>query len=256
MAQHLFDLDGKVALVTGGNRGLGFAIAAGLAAAGAAVAIAARDQEKTRTACAELTATGRNATCHSLDLIDPEVCASVVEKVIATHGKIDILVNNAGVNVRKRPEDYSDAEWSRVIDTNLSGAFRLCQHVHPVMKASGGGKIINLGSMLSLFGGAQFVPYAASKGAIVQMTRSLAVAWAVDNIQVNAILPGWFDTDLTRKTRREVPGLNEKVLTRTPAARWGNPSDLAGAAVFLASAASDFITGASLPVDGGYAVAV
>jgi len=167
-------------------------------------------------------------------------------------GRVDILVNNAGTSIRKPPETYTAAEWHVVLDTNLTGAFLCSQAAHPVMKRSGGGKIINIGSMFALFGSAYAAPYAASKGALVQLTKSLAAAWAADDIQVNAILPGWIDTELTRDARQQVPGLHERVLARTPAGRWGIPDDLAGVAVFLASAASDFITGAAIPVDGGF----
>ena len=167
-------------------------------------------------------------------------------------GRLDILVNNAGTSIRKPPEAYTAAEWHAVLDTNLTGAFLCSQAVYPIMKRSGGGKIINIGSMFALFGAAYAAPYAASKGALVQLTKSLAAAWAADNIQVNAVLPGWIDTELTRDARQQVAGLHERVLARTPAGRWGVPGDLAGIAVFLASAASDFITGAAIPVDGGF----
>jgi 2-deoxy-D-gluconate 3-dehydrogenase len=139
-----------------------------------------------------------------------------------------------------------------VLETNLDGAFFCSQAAYPLMKAAGGGKIINIGSMFSLFGARYAVPYAASKGALIQMTKSLACAWANDNIQVNAVLPGWIDTELTRTARREVRGLNEAVLARTPMGRWGEPRDLGGIAVFLAGPAADFVTGAAIPVDGGF----
>jgi len=141
-----------------------------------------------------------------------------------------------------------------VLNVNLTGTFVCCQAAHGAMKAAGGGKIINIGSMMSIFGAAYAAAYSASKGAVVQLTRSLATAWAGDNIQVNAVLPGWIDTDLTKNARREVQGLHERVLARTPAARWGLPADFAGIAVFLASAASDFVTGTAIPVDGGFSV--
>jgi 2-deoxy-D-gluconate 3-dehydrogenase len=163
-------------------------------------------------------------------------------------------VNNAGMNIRKPPEALSLSEWREVIDTNLTSAY-LCSHaVYPEMKKAGGGKIVNIGSMMSIFG-AGFAPaYAASKGGIVQFTKACASGWAKDNIQVNAILPGWIDTALTRRAREQLPGLHENVLKRTPAARWGTPDDFNGIAVFLASNASDFITGAAIPVDGGYSI--
>ncbi len=169
-------------------------------------------------------------------------------------GRLDILVNNAGMSVRKPPQDLAVEEWHRVIDTNLTGALVCCQAAYPLMKRQGGGKIINIGSMFALFGAAYAVAYSASKGGLVQLTKSLATAWAGDNIQVNAVLPGWIDTELTRDARQQVAGLHERVLRRTPAGRWGVPADLAGIAVFLAAPAADFVTGAAIPVDGGFAV--
>src|SRR5262249_43020631 len=169
-------------------------------------------------------------------------------------GRLDILVNNSGTTVRKPPEALTAEEWRLVVETNLTGAFVCSQAAYPEMVRAGGGKIINIGSMMSIFGAAYASPYAASKGGIVQMTRAMATAWAKDNIQVNAVLPGWIDTDLTRGARREVAGLHERVLARTPAQRWGEPTDFAGVAVFLASPASDFVTGTAIPVDGGFSV--
>jgi 2-deoxy-D-gluconate 3-dehydrogenase len=178
----------------------------------------------------------------------------MAERVRRELGRIDILVNNAGINIRKPPDALSLKEWDSVIDTNLTSAFLCSRAVHPAMKAAGGGKIINIGSMMSIFG-ASFAPaYAASKGGIVQFTRSCAVAWAIDNIQINAVLPGWIDTDLTRRAREEVAGLHDKVLARTPAARWGASADFAGIAVFLSSGASDFVTGTAIPIDGGFSI--
>ena len=169
-------------------------------------------------------------------------------------GRIDILVNNACINIRKPPQQLDLAEWNSVIGTNLTSAFLCSQAVYPAMKATGSGKIINIGSMMSIFG-ASFAPaYAASKGGIVQFTRSCAVAWAADHIQVNAVLPGWIDTDLTRRAREQIDGLHDRVLARTPAARWGGAADFAGIAVFLASPASAFVTGTAIPVDGGFSI--
>jgi 2-deoxy-D-gluconate 3-dehydrogenase len=179
-----------------------------------------------------------------------------VEETVARLGRLDILVNNAGINIRKPAQDLSTAEWKEVLDTNLTSAFVCSQAAYPIMKQAGGGKIVNIGSMLSIFG-AGFAPaYGASKGGIVQLTKALASGWAKDNIQVNAVLPGWIDTDLTRGAREQIKGLNAMVLMRTPAGRWGIPADLAGIAVFLASRASDFVTGTAIPVDGGYAAQV
>jgi 2-deoxy-D-gluconate 3-dehydrogenase len=249
----MFDLAGRVALVTGGNGGIGLGMAKGLAAAGASIAIAARDRAKSEAAAAALTAGGARAGFLPFDAADPESCRAVIREAADRFGRLDILVNNAGMSVRKPPQDYTIAEWQKVVETNLTGPFACAQAAYPLMRRQGGGKIINIGSMMSIFGAAYAAAYAASKGAIVQLTKSLATAWAADNIQVNAVLPGWIDTELTRNARAQVPGLNERVLARTPAGRWGVPEDLAGIAVFLAAPASDFVTGAAIPVDGGYA---
>jgi 2-deoxy-D-gluconate 3-dehydrogenase len=181
-------------------------------------------------------------------------CVKLVADTVAAFGRLDILVNNAGTAIRKMPQDYTEEEWHLVLDTNLTSAFLCSQAAYAPMQAQGGGKMINTGSMMSLFGAPYATPYASSKGGIVQMTRAMATAWAKDNIQVNAVLPGWIDTDLTRRARREVPGLHERVENRTPAGRWGTPPDMAGIAAFLASPASDFVTGAAIPVDGGYSI--
>jgi 2-deoxy-D-gluconate 3-dehydrogenase len=249
----LFDLSGQVAVVTGGNGGIGLGMARGLAQAGAAVVVAARNAEKSSKAVAELQGLGARANFVAIDLSSPASCRAAIDETVRDHGRLDILINNAGMSIRKPPESYTVEEWRQVVETNLTGAFVLCQAAHPVMQRQGGGKIINIGSMMSIFGGAYAAPYSSSKGAIVQMSKSLACAWAQDNSQVNAVLPGWIDTELTRDARAQVAGLNERVLARTPAKRWGVPDDLSGVAVFLASAASDFVTGAAIPVDGGYA---
>jgi 2-deoxy-D-gluconate 3-dehydrogenase len=247
----LFDLTGRVALVTGGNGGIGLGIAKGFADAGATVAIAGRNAAKAQSALAAL---GRGAVFIEVDVTKPESCRAMVARTVERLGRLDILVNNAGVANRKRPELYSPDEWHAVLDANLSGAFFASQAAYFAMKRAGGGKMINIGSMMAIFGAAFAGAYAASKGGIVQLTKALATAWAADNIQVNAILPGWIDTELTRTARTQVEGLHDRVLARTPAGRWGVPDDLAGTAVFLASAASDFVTGTAIPVDGGYAV--
>jgi len=244
-----FDLKGRIAIVTGGNGGIGLAMAKGLADAGATLVITGRNGEKNRAALASLDAA---ASAIDADLLSEPACKEVIDETIRRHGRVDILINNAGINIRKPPQRLTPAEWHAVLDTNLTAAFLCAQAAYPAMRAGGGGKIINIGSMLSLFGASFAVAYAASKGGVVQMTKSLACAWAKANIQVNVILPGMIDTELTRRTRDEVPGTDTKVKTRTPAGRWGRPEDVAGTAVFLASRASDFVTGAVIAVDGGF----
>lgn len=251
---NLFDLTGRVAIVTGGNGGIGFSIATALSDAGATVAVAGRDRGKNRSAVASLRDTGHRAIEIAVDVADETSCATMFSTVVHELGRIDILVNNAGIALRKSPETYTFDEWRKVIDINLSGAFLCSKLAYPHMVGAGGGKIINIGSMLSIFGLPLSVPYGASKGGIVQMGRSFAVAWAKDNIQVNAILPGWIETEMAKSSRVQHVGLNDRVLARTPAGRWGRPEDLAGIAVFLASAASDFVTGTAIPVDGGYSI--
>lgn len=252
MNPHLFDLTGEVAIVTGGNSGIGKGIAAGLAGAGCSIVIASRNLEKSGAAAQELEQDfGVKTLCIQLDVKDPESIERMPDQVMGELGRIDILVNNAGMNVRKLPQDFSVDEWDRIIDTNLRSVFLCSQAVHPVMKETGG-KIINIGSLTSIVGSGRTSPYAASKAGVLQLTRSLAVAWAPDNIQVNAILPGYISTPLTVQARRDFPGLDRHVLERTPAGRWGTPEDFAGPAVFLASKASDFVTGDFLVVDGGY----
>jgi 2-deoxy-D-gluconate 3-dehydrogenase len=250
----MFDLKGRVAFITGGNGGIGLGMAKGLAAAGAAVAIAGRNKSKAQSALAELKALGVKAEFVELDVLKEASCREAIERTADKFGRFDILVNNAGTSVRKQPQDLTAEDWHLVMNTNLTSAFICSQAAYPHMVKVGGGKIINIGSMMSVFASSYATPYAASKGGIVQLARSMAVAWAKDNIQVNTILPGWIDTDLTRKAREQVEGLHEKVLARTPVQRWGSPDDFAGIAVFLAAHASDFITGAAIAVDGGYSV--
>ena len=244
-----FDLKGKVAIVTGGNGGIGLGMARGLAAAGARVVVAGRNAQKSAAAAKEL-----GGVAIEVDVIKESDCKKLIRETTKQLGRLDILVNNAGINIRKQPQEYSLDEWRQVIDTNLTSAFACSQAAYPEMKKAGAGKIINIGSMMSIFGASFTTPYAASKGGIVQMTRGMACAWAKDNIQVNAVLPGWIDTDLTKRAREQVAGLHDRVLQRTPAGRWGDPADFSGIAVFLASPASDFLTGTAIPVDGGYSV--
>ncbi len=252
----MFDLTDRVAIVTGGNGGIGLGMARGLARAGARVVVAARDAHKSAAAVAELKALGCDACFIAVDVSDESSVNRLAAQAMEQCGRIDILVNNAGTNVRVPAQDLNVAQWHHVVDTNLTSTFLCARAVHAHMKAAGAGKIINIGSMLSIFG-AGFAPaYGASKGGVVQLTKSLAVGWAADNIQVNAVLPGWIDTALTRKARADLPGLNERVLARSPAGRWGEAADFEGIAVFLASPESNFVTGTAIPVDGGYSSSI
>ena len=249
-----FDLRGKVAIVTGGNGGIGLGMARGLADSGADIAVVGRNAAKSKTAVADLAGRGVRAIAVTADVSNQDDVAAMVAQVSRELGRIDILINNAGMSIRKPPHLLELEEWREVIDTNLTSAFLCSKAAYPALKANGGGKIINIGSMLSIFG-ASFAPaYAASKGGIVQYTRACACAWAPDNIQVNAILPGWIDTDLNRAARQQIDGLHDRVLARTPAGRWGDIDDFAGIATFLSSPASDFVTGTAIPVDGGYSI--
>ncbi len=250
----MFDLKGRVAIVTGGNGGIGLGMARGLAGAGAGVVVAGRNAEKSEAAVRELGKLGAAAMAVTVDVTDEAAVDRLVKATRERFGRIDILINNAGTNVRKSLHEYSLDEWHRVMNTNLTSAFLCSRAVYPAMKAAGGGKVINIGSMMSIFGASFSPAYGASKGGIVQLTKSAAIAWAPDNIQVNAVLPGWIDTELTQGARREVPWLHESVLKRTPARRWGTIEDMSGVAVFLASSASDFVTGTFIPVDGGYSI--
>ena len=250
----LFDLSGKVAVVTGGNGGIGFGMARGLAEAGCTIVVAGRNADKSARAVKELQGLGVRAAAVAANVADEAAVAALIKRTAEDFGRVDIVINNAGTNIRKMPQDLSLDEWHHVMDTNLTSAFLVSKAAYPHMKRQGGGKVINIGSMMSIFG-VRFSPaYAPSKGGIVQLTKALATAWAVDNIQVNAVLPGWIDTELTQGARREVAGLHDSVLRRTPAGRWGVIEDMAGVAVFLAGPGSDFVTGTAIPVDGGYSI--
>lgn len=249
-----FDLKGHVALITGGNGGIGLGMAKGLAEAGASIAIAARNMEKSEAAAETLRQVGAEVMTIAVDVSSEQSVKEMTAATLDKFGRIDSLIANAGVNDRKPPQDYSAETWNWIVETNLSGPFYCAQSVYPTMKAQGGGKVITIGSMASIFGLPFAAPYAATKGGVVQLSRVLATAWAADNIQVNAVLPGWIDTELTRNARSQVDGLHDRVEARTPAARWGTPQDFAGIAVFLASSASDFVTGTAIPVDGGYSI--
>jgi len=251
----MFDLTGKVAVVTGGNGGLGLGMAMGLANAGANIVVAARNKQKSDQAVTEIQATGVKAVTVTVDMTKEEDIRRMVEESLNAFGQIDILVNNAGVSVRKQPQEISAQEWDDVLDVNLRAVFLASKEVYPNMKSQGAGKIINIGSMYSIFGSDWVAPYSASKGGLVQLTKSLAVAWASDNIQVNAILPGWFMTELTSVIPVRDPARYENINRRIPLGRWGDAAELRGAAVFLASQASTYVTGSALSVDGGYSSA-
>ena len=248
-----FDLNGKVAAVTGGNGGIGLAMAEGLAKAGASIMVIGRNHKKNTSAEGKLASLGVKASTFAADVTSEQDCAAAMAATKERFGRLDILINNAGTNIRNVPHKLSLLDWRMVIDTNLTSAFICSNAAHPLLSDQGG-KIINIGSMLSLFGSSYGAAYAASKGGVVQLTKSQAVAWAPDHIQVNAILPGWINTDLTRQARIDVDGLHGRIQDRTPADRWGDPEDLAGVAVFLSASASDFVTGAAIPVDGGFSV--
>jgi 2-deoxy-D-gluconate 3-dehydrogenase len=253
----LFSLAGKVAIITGGNGGIGKALALSLASAGADVVIAARNKTKTQSAIQEISQkTGRRIEGIETDVLQERQILAMVEKAAHLLGGIDILINNSGIAEGKLPQDVTAEEWDRVIGTNLRGSFLCSKAVYPYMQKRGGGKIINIGSMASLMGSSVLPAYSSSKGGIVQLTKSLAVAWAVDNIQVNAILPGWFKTDLGGRTRGSAPNMDARITGLTPMGRFGQLSELGGAAIFLTSRASDFVTGVSIPVDGGYSIAL
>jgi len=254
MSSAPFDLSGKVALVTGGNGGIGKGIALGLARAGANIAVAARNQDKSAGAVAELEALGIQAINIRCDVTDGDDVDAAVADCVEQFGGLDIVVNNSGINVRKLPHELDLTEWQTVIDVNLTGVFLMSKAAYPEMVKRGGGKVINIGSMMSIFAHETLAPYAASKGGVVQFTKACASAWAKDNIQVNTIMPGWIATDMTDTLRINAPERYETIRARTPAQRWGRPDELAGTAVFLATSASDFVTGTAIPVDGGYSI--
>lgn len=251
-----FNLSGRVAVVTGGNGGIGRAIALGLAEAGAAVAVFGRNDEKNRGVLAELNVIGVPAMALAVDVTDRSSLEPALNRVESKLGDLDILVNNAG-NVslsggvmNEKPED-----WDSVIETQLNAVFLLSKFAARSMVTHKRGKIINIGSMYSYFGSGLIPSYSAAKGAIVQLTKSMAIELAPHNIQVNAIAPGWIETEMTAPVRTAaMKPMNDEILARTPAGRWGQPKEVAGTAVFLASRASDFVTGTTIRVDGGYAI--
>lgn len=251
-----FDLTGRVAVVTGGNGGIGRGIALGLADAGAAVAVFGRNNEKNERVLSELRAIGVPSVAVVIDLTNRADLEPALNRVESELGGIDILVNNAGnVSLSGGVINEKPDDWDNVIETQLNAVFLLSKLVARSMLSRKRGKIINIGSMYSFFGSGLIPSYSAAKGAIVQLTKSMAIELAPHNIQVNAIAPGWIETDMTAPVRTTPMKLmNDEILARTPAGRWGQPEEVAGAAVFLASRASDFVTGTTIRVDGGYAI--
>jgi 2-dehydro-3-deoxy-D-gluconate 5-dehydrogenase len=256
----LFDLSGRVALVTGGNGGIGRSIAMGLAQAGAAVAVLARNEEKNQRVLGELQALGVRALAVRVDVTERGQLQPALEKVEETLGPVCILVNNAGISrgsARHRTVDgvldHTLEDWDRVIETNLTACFLLSKLTAKSMVKRREGKIINIASMYAIFGSGVVPAYSATKGAIVQLTKSMAIELAPFNIQVNAIAPGWIDTDILAPLKA-VPVNYERVIARTPVGRLGDPDECAGTAAYLASRASDFVTGATICVDGGYSI--
>ena len=249
----IFDLTGRVAIVTGGNSGIGLAIATGLAGAGAGVAIVARNEEKTARAVEKIRSAGSRCIGIKCDVTNDGDIRHAVDATIRQFGHLDILVNDAGTSAAAPPESMTDEQWDAVLDTNLTAAFRFSRAAYPAFLRRGGGKIINIGSMMSIFGDRTSVVYSVSKGGVVQLTKSLAIAWAVNNIQVNAICPGWFLTDLTAAFKNDEEAYRT-IIKRTPAGRFGELDELVGPAVFLSSVASSFVTGQSIVVDGGFSI--
>jgi len=252
MPDNLFDLHGKTALITGGNGGIGLGIANGFAESGANIAVAGRNTTKTEEVVAALSDRNTSAIGIEVDVANQESVEDMITNTLEAFGQIDILVNNAGIGIRNLPHEYNLEDWNKVININLTGAFLCSKAVYPNMKTRGSGKIINIGSMTSIFGLDWAIAYASSKGGIVQLTKTLAVSWAKDGIQANSILPGWIHTDLTQGIKDNYQDRYDHILSRIPENRWGEPADLSGTAIFLASDASNYVTGVSIPVDGGY----
>jgi NAD(P)-dependent dehydrogenase (short-subunit alcohol dehydrogenase family) len=247
-----FRLDGKVALVTGGSKGLGRVMARALAEAGAAVALTARDGSIAEGVAGELAReTGAKLIGIGAEMTIGESVRAMVARTVEGLGRLDILVNNAGINIRRPIEELQEDEWDQVIDTNLKGPWLCCREVAPILKRQGWGRVINVSSMLGEVGLAERTPYCSSKGGLTQMTRTLALEWAPFGINVNALCPGPFVTEINETLLRD-PEKRAAMESKLPIGRWGDPAELGAAVVFLASEASSYMTGATLVVDGGY----
>ena len=246
-----FGLAGKVALVTGSSQGLGRSMALALANAGAAVIINGRDASKLGPVVAEVEKAGGKAKAIAADLGNRDDVKRLIQEAIAWRGQLDILVNNAGIIKRTPAVDHSDADWDLVLSVNLDGVFTACREAGRHMLARGSGKIVNIASLLTFFGGITVPGYAASKGAVGQLTKALSNEWSGKGVQVNAIAPGYMRTDNTAALQAD-PVRSKEILSRIPAGRWGETSDLEGAVVFLSSAASNYLTGQVIAVDGGW----
>lgn len=253
MHHELFDLSGKVALVTGASKGLGKAAALALASAGADIALYARNKEDLEAVKASVQSLGRRAEIFCADVLDEQGVEENVKATLEAFGHIDILVNNAGVNVRKPVLELSTEEWDLVINTNLKGYFLMARAVVPSMLARGSGKVINMASILGTVALPSQLAYASSKGGVIQMTKVMALEWAKQGVQVNAIGPTYFETPLVAQLRND-PERYKFIVERTPMGRWGQPEELAGVIIFLASKASDFITGQTIFIDGGWTI--
>ena len=249
-ARSLFDLSGKTVLVTGAARGLGYAMAQGFGEAGARVVIGGRNQATLDASVGDLASSGIEATSVVVEVTDSASIDRAVGALEREHGGIDVLVNNAGMQHRKEAQEFADEEWDQIIATNLGGAFRMARRVAPGMIRRKAGKIINICSLMSEVGRVTIVPYTTSKGGLKMLTKGLAVEWGKYDIQVNGIGPGYFATEMNRALLED-EAFDAFVRQRTPLGRWGDPRELIGAAVFLASPASDFVTGQIIYVDGG-----
>ena len=245
----IFNLQGQVALFTGASRGLGKAMAVGLAKAGADVAVVGRKHDQ--DVLDQIAAQGRTGRFYEHDLADIDGIPALVARVQADFGKIDILVNNAGVQSRHKAAEFPRKDWNFVIDVNMNAVFFMCQEVGKLMLAQGKGKIINIASLLSFQGGLTVPAYAAAKGAVAQFTKSLSNEWASQGININCIAPGYMDTEMNTALLADATR-SRQILERIPAARWGKPEDMVGAAIYLASRASDYVNGTTITIDGGW----